>query len=86
MQFYRLKHKVSTANMEVSFGLFSYAKQSGISFERNGKKNMDENPFARSDRRERKSYYRARGCCKQPTGFFSQIFLVVELKTDSRGQ
>ena len=26
----------------------------------------------------------ARGCCKQPTGFFSQIFLVVEPKTDSR--
>ncbi|MBQ3650003.1 MAG: hypothetical protein II957_07360, partial [Treponema sp.] len=79
LQFYRLKHKVSTANMEVRFGLFSYAKQSGISFERNGKKNMDENPFARSDRRERKSYYRA-------PWIFSQIFLVVELKTDSRGQ
>ena len=36
----------------------SYAKQPGIRFGRNGKKNLDENPFARSERSERKSYYR----------------------------
>jgi hypothetical protein len=29
-----------------------------IRFGRNGKQNMAENPFARSDRRELKSYYR----------------------------
>jgi hypothetical protein len=29
-----------------------------INFGRSGKKNLAENPFARSDRRERKSYYR----------------------------
>ena len=45
-----------------------------ISFGRNGKRNMAENSFARSDRRERKSYYRA-------LWIFRQSSLVVEPKT-----
>ena len=61
-----------------------------ISFGRNGKKNMAENPFARSEpgsvasspEGSESPITAARGCCKQPTGFFRQIFLVVEPKTD----
>ena len=37
---------------------YSYAKQLEINFGRNGKRNLSENPFARSKRSERKSYYR----------------------------
>ena len=44
-----------------------------ISFGRNGKRNMAENSFARSDRRERKSYYRARGCINNPLNFQTEF-------------
>ena len=40
--------------MEINFTIVSYAKEPEIKFGRNGKQNMAENPFARSDRRERK--------------------------------
>ena len=44
-------------------------------FGRNGKQNMAENPFARSERSESESYYRA-------PWIFRQILLVVEPKHD----
>ena len=57
------------------FQIHFYAKKVEIRFVRNGKKNMDENPFARCERSESDSYYLA-------PWIFSQIFLVVEHKTD----
>ena len=48
-----------------------------ISFGRNGKENMAENPFARRERSDFNSYYRA-------PWIFRQIFLVVKPKTDFR--
>ena len=50
-------------------------KDTEINFGRNGKQNMDENPFARCERSESDSYYLA-------PWIFSQIFLVVEHKPD----
>jgi hypothetical protein len=51
---------------------------------------MAENPFARSEpgsvasspEGSESPITAARGCCKQPTGFFRQISLVVEPETD----
>ena len=64
--------------MEIRFPyIYPYEKKLEIRFVRNGKKNMDENPFARCDRRESESYYLA-------PWIFSQIFLVVEHKSDFR--
>ena len=63
-----------------------------IGFGRNGKQNMAEDPFVRSEPGSVASspegcespITAARGCCKQPTGFFRQILLVVEAKIDFR--
>jgi len=55
-----------------------YAKQPETSFGRNEKENMAENPFARRERSDFNSYYRA-------PWIFRQIFLVVKPKTDFRG-
>ena len=54
-----------------------YAKQPEISFGRNGKENMAETPFARRERSDFNTYYRA-------PWIFRQIFLVVKPKTDFR--
>ena len=78
--------------------LLLYITNQGISFGRNGKHTTvasawrcgAENPFARSEpgsvasspEGSESPITAARGCCKQPTGFFRQIFLVVEPKTD----
>ena len=53
-----------------------------------------ENPFARSEpgsvasspEGSESPITTARGCCKQPTGFFRQILLVVKPKTDFHKQ
>jgi len=70
--------------------IFSYENQLEIRFGRNEKENMAENPFARSvtgsvassPNGSESPITAARGCCKQPTGFFRQIFLVVKPKSD----
>ncbi|MBP5749073.1 MAG: hypothetical protein J6W63_12000 [Treponema sp.] len=62
---------------EICFYNIFYAKQPEISFGRNGKEKMAENPFARRERSDFNTYYRA-------PWIFRQIFLVVKPKTDFR--
>ena len=84
MQFFCHDKEIKGNERKISFVLegegcnIFYAKQPEISFGRNGKENMAENPFARRERSDFNTYYRA-------PWIFRQIFLVVKSKTDFRG-
>ena len=68
-------------------------KDTEINFGRNGKQNMDENPFARcvtgstaTSPEGSQSPITSHWVVRQPAGFFSQILLVVEPKIDFLAQ